>query len=242
MNVGRTATGGGRRPRLNERMVSTASPRLGLATKAGTLAVAAALSLCACASATSTAGGTNTATSGSVPPASSPGTPGSTPAEQPSSNVTSQESVTQWVSQVCTAAKKLQAGTATPDLSKIQSDPQKAIKELTKQWEALPTKLQAIADEIEQIGAPDIPGGTEWTNTYVDGIRTLAAAFQAGVAKEQAAGGGLLGLRAFGEALDTAKVRAATAKIQAVDKKLQASQELKAAIAADPTCKSLEKG
>lgn len=199
----------------------------------GLLALTLLLSACGAGSTTTT----GPAATGGTTPGASATDGGSTP--QPSANVTNTKSITDWTAQVCAAVKRMQVLPTVPDVSKIQSDPAGYMKQLQKQLTALPPRLEQAADTLEQIGAPDVPNGKEFTDAYIDGLRAYAAALRKAEAKATGPGG-VLRFETFAKAMDSSQLRAAGERIRTASEKVTKSQELQAAFKADPTCKSLD--
>lgn len=194
------------------------------------------LSACGSGSAGTTATGGSSATS-PTPGTSSPGT-STQPSEQPSANVTTSKGVTEWASQVCLAAKKMQDSLKPPDVAEIQTDPQKYINGYIKSWKKLAVAMDTIADDVEQIGAPDVPNGEEWTEVYIDSIRELADVMDDAADKADKAGGGQAGMMVVLNTFDSPKVKKITQELKAVNEQVEANPELEAALENDPTCKS----
>lgn len=158
----------------------TAALPSGLRAATGLLAVVLLAAGCGSSSTASNAA-PNTGDTASAP--ATGGTPGTeTPTPEvsitPSSDVQGSTDLTSWLTQVCTAANNtITAGDFTPDLSKITKDPQQAMQNLVDTYTKLGAKMTSMADQLEQIGAPDIPNGKQFTDTYVDALRQLGATF-----------------------------------------------------------------
>lgn len=207
---------------------------------AALLTAVLALVLTACGGGSTASG--STATDSTLPGSTAPSTT-EEPSQAPSSDVSVDKSLTDWVAAVCAADKKtLNPDQLTPDPTAIAKDPQEAIKEINKTFTALPVKLNAFADELESIGAPNVPNGKEFTDTFINTARLLATDVAKANAKAKAAGGGIAGLQAFGKAMESSQVKASTEQLQKLYDQISKDTDLEAAIAADPTCKSLKKG
>ena len=116
---------------------------------------------------------TSGATAGTTAPA--PGTP-SADAETTAA-VTDSVDLTGWLAAVCTASGTLSEESFTADPAAAGSDPAKFAANLVQQFQTLATRLRGFADDLEKIGAPDVPNGKEFTEGYIEAARALADAY-----------------------------------------------------------------
>ena len=171
-----------------QRASAGAGPRRRTAAFRGTIAgvtALAALLLAGCGSSSSggspaaaATGTASTATDAATAPAST--SPATTPPAAPTSSadVSTNQSLTAWAAAVCTASKDtFDTKSLTPDYAAIQKDPSKAAQSIREAYGKLGERLSAFADQLEQIGAPDIPNGKKFTDAYIDYARKLSAAF-----------------------------------------------------------------
>jgi hypothetical protein len=190
--------------------------------------------------ATACSGGSSGGDGSPTPGDSSPGTT-PPPSSAPPANVTADQDVVAWVTAVCDAsAKTLNPKSFQYDPSEIAADPQAAVKKLTKQFKAFPAQLRAFADELEQLGAPDIANGEEFTNAYIDASRALADGLDKGVQDAEKTDGALEGFQAISGALTSAEVQSAIDELAKTGQSLASDEELSAAIDQVPACQQLK--
>ncbi len=170
-------------------------------------------------------------TGAATPQTSSPSTPAA---------VTGSVDLHTWLVAVCTASEQtLSAGSLKADLSGAGTDPTKYAATLLKQFQTLGTRLRSLADQLEQIGAPDVPNGAAFTNGYIDAARTLADAYEQAI-------GGLSNkstpqevLAAFGKTAQSQKIQATVRKFESLSTLLDTTQIVDAAKSV-PQCKKLD--
>ncbi len=168
---------------------------------------------------------------------SSPGVDGGT-SSQPPADVSADKGLTEWLAAVCTAQKDtLDPSQLTPDPSEIAADPEKAIKKIIKQYKLLPDQFRAFADELEQIGAPDVENGKELTDAYIDAARAVADALDQALA--DVGDGGIGSFAGIAKITESPELKAALDRVAKAGQAVGTDAELEAAAAGVPECQGL---
>jgi hypothetical protein len=201
------------------------------------LAVMALLAGCGSSSASSSAG---------TGAASSPNAQGSpaavTPVASTPANVSTSEDLNTWLAAVCTASEKsLSANAFKIDPSAIATDPSKYTAQLVTQIKGLSARLRAFAAQLQQIGAPNVPNGQEFTNGYIQVSQSLADAYDQALSGIPANASPQQVLLALGKSVQGAKFNATLAKLKTLSASLDTAQ-FKAAVKTVPECKALKIG
>ncbi len=190
--------------------------------------------------ATACSGGSSGGSASPTPGDSSPGTT-PPPSSAPPANVSTDQDVVAWVTAVCEASSKtLNPKSFQYDPNEIAADPQAAVKKLTKQFKEFPAQLRAFADELEQLGAPDIANGQEFTNAYIDASRALADGLEKGLQDAEKSNGAFAGFQAISDALTAPEVQSAIDELAKTGQSLASDEELSAAIDQVPACQQLK--
>lgn len=172
-----------------------------------------------------------------------PLTPSDTPSEQtsesitPSSDVANTVPLQTWVTAVCTAAGGFSSEAANIGKS-IGSDPKNAGANLIKTFDGLGTKLSELADQLEQIGAPDVANGKKFTDQWIDASRAMAAVFHDAAASVPKNANAQQALTAYSNAFNSSKAKAATQQLEQAGKLLNTS-EIEAVAKKTPECAKL---
>ncbi|HET8969481.1 MAG TPA: hypothetical protein VFN19_00360 [Candidatus Nanopelagicales bacterium] len=215
----------------------TSSRRIALA---GSVMVTLALLSGCSSSSTAESSPGGTAPAGPAPQAVPSGDTTSAPSDDnsPTSNVMNSQGLTTWLAAVCTASQKtLLADSLAVDPSAIAKDPQKAAAKLADGYQSLSTRLRGFADQLEQIGAPDVPNGKEFTDGYVDAARSLADAYGA-VSLNLPSNPSPQEVLAQLQQVQTPKLRATVKRFEALSKLLD-TQEIEKAAESVPECKKI---
>lgn len=222
-------------------MTSALPRRIQVAT--GLLAVALVAAGCGSSAASAPTGPTSPA---GVTPTGAPSeapTVATTPTDEvtPSSDVAGSTELTAWLTQVCTAVDKtLVADNFKPDVAAITKDPQAGLKQLAQRYTQLGAQMNSMADQLEAIGAPDVPNGKQFTDTYIDVMRQLGTVYGSiadGLPKNPT----LPQVMAAMQKLNTPQLKTLMKRLEATGKLLDTDQITNAAKSV-PECKKLDFG
>jgi hypothetical protein len=150
--------------------------------------------------------------------------------------------LTAWVSQVCAASEDtLQSDSFDVDASQLAQDPSGYIDSIVSEFQGVSDRLNAFADQLEQIGPPDVPNGEAISQQYTEASRELAAAYEEALAAAAAESNPVQAIGAFGAAFGSERMQRATAKFGDLSQ-LLSEDEIRTAAASVPECSSLNLG
>lgn len=192
--------------------------------------------LAGCGSSTSSSAPVAAGASGSTGAASPTDT--SSPADSitPSSNVGTTVSLTDWVSAVCTHARQFQQDSVGAATAATGKDPG---SKLVATFSRLGTELKSFAADLEQLGAPDVANGKQFTDEWVDAANALADVYTGAAGGVPANASTQQALAAYEKAFDTAKAKAATKELEAAGNLLD-TKTMDAIAKSTPQCKGLD--